>query len=97
MKRRFNNNSKFLTAISVFNPISTNFLNDNFILKCTNYYGNDNSFSDQVVSQSKLAKNMYSSCKIIMDFYNEMCIMGQSFGEIKKVIERVLVIPVSSA
>ncbi|CAI6358341.1 unnamed protein product [Macrosiphum euphorbiae] len=97
MKKRFNNNSEFSTAISVFNPISTNFLNDDFVLKCINYYGDDNYFSDQVISQSKLAKNMYSSCKNIIDFYNEICIMGQSFGEIKKVIERVLVIPVSSA
>jgi hypothetical protein len=61
MKKRFNNNSEFLTAISVFNPISTNFLNDYFVLKCINYYGDDNYFSDQVISQSKLAKNMYSS------------------------------------
>lgn len=69
---------------------SHNFLNDRFFLKCTNYYGDNNYFSDQLVSQSKLAKNMYSSCKNIMDFYNEICIMGQSFGEIKKIIERVL-------
>jgi hypothetical protein len=97
MKKRFNNNSEFLTAISVFNPISTNILNDDFVLKCINYYGDNNYFSDQVISQSKLAKNMYSSCKNIIDFYNEICIMGQSFGEIQKVMERVLVIPVSSA
>ena len=76
MKKRFNNNSEFLTAISVFNPISTNFLNDDFVLKCINYYGDDNYFSDQVISQSKLAKNMYGSCKNIIDFYNEICIMG---------------------
>jgi len=77
MKKRFNNNSEFLTAISVpvlFNPISTKFLNDDFVLKCINYYGDDNFFSDQVIS--KLAKNMYSSCKNIIDFYNEICIMG---------------------
>jgi len=75
MKKRFNNNSKFLTAITIFNPISTNFLNDAFVLKCINYYGDDNYFSDQVISQSKSAKNMYSSCKNIIDFYNEICIM----------------------
>ncbi|XP_025420657.1 zinc finger MYM-type protein 1-like [Sipha flava] len=88
--------TRWVAKYKVFNPISTNFLNDDFVLKCINYYGDDNYFSNQVISQSKLAKNMYSSCKNILDFYNEICIMGQSFGEIKKVIERVLVIPVSS-
>lgn len=58
MKKRFNENSEFLTAISVFTPIPTNFLNDNFVLKCKHYYGDDDYFSDQAVCQSKLAKNM---------------------------------------
>jgi len=40
---------------------------------------------------------MYFGCKNIMDFYKEICDMGKSFEEIKSVIERVLVIPVSSA
>ncbi|VVC24726.1 Ribonuclease H-like domain,HAT, C-terminal dimerisation domain [Cinara cedri] len=40
---------------------------------------------------------MYSCCANTIEFYNEICIMGQSFGEIKKVFERMLVIPVSSA
>lgn len=95
MNKRFNNNSEFLSAISVFNPISTNFLNENFLLKCTKYYGFDDYFSGHVVSQSKLAKNMYHSCTNIMDLYNEISIMGKSFGEIKKVIEHVMVIPIS--
>jgi hypothetical protein len=90
-------NSDFLTAISVFNPTSNNFLNDNFILKFTNYYDDDKYFSDKVLSQCRLAKNMYIGCKNIKNFYKEICDMGKSFEEIKSIIERVLVIPVSSA
>jgi len=47
--------------------------------------------------QSRLGKNMYSTCKNIMDFYKEICNMGKLFEEMKLVIERVLVIPVNSA
>lgn len=42
-------------------------------------------------------KNMYSSWKNIMDFYKEIYGMGKSFDEIRLVIGRVLVIPVSLA
>jgi len=73
MNKRFKDNSEFLTAISVFNLTSNNFLNDNFVLKFTNYYDDDKYFSDKVLSQYRLAKNMYIDCKNIMDFYKEIC------------------------
>jgi UDP-glucose 4-epimerase len=69
MNKRFNDNIDFLTAISVFNPTSNNFLNDNFVLKFTNYYDDDKYFSDEVLSQWRLAKNMYIVCKNIINFY----------------------------
>jgi hypothetical protein len=53
-------------------------------------------FSNKVVSQSLLAKNMYSRRTNIMDFYKEICDVEKPFEEIKLVTERVLVIPVHS-
>lgn len=67
MNKRFNYNFNFLTAISIFDPIPNNYLNDNFILKCKNDYEYDEYFSNKIFIQSRLAKNMFSSCKNIMD------------------------------
>lgn len=87
----FNHNSDFLTNIdiAVFNPIANNFLDDNLILKCTNYYEDDEYFTNKVIIQSRLAKNMFKCCTNIIDFYKEICNMGKSFAEIKIVLERV--------
>lgn len=40
LNKRFHN-SDFPTAISVFNRTSNNFLDDDFVLKFTNYYEGD--------------------------------------------------------
>jgi hypothetical protein len=74
VNKRFNDNFDFLTAISVFNPTLNNFLNNNFVLKFMNYYDDDKYFLDKVLSQCRLAKNMYISCKNIMDFTKKYAI-----------------------
>jgi hypothetical protein len=61
-----------------------------------NYYGDNKYFWNKVVSQSRRANNSYNNCTNIMDFYKKSCYTGKSFENIKLVIERVLVIPVSS-
>lgn len=97
LANRFEKNNDFLTAIDACDPNSTNFMDVTKLHYLGELYGENSTTIEQIISQAKLVKTMLNKAVDIFEVHKELTSLEPAFNEIKKIITKVLVIPVSSA
>lgn len=90
-------NNDFLTVIDACDPNSTNFMDVTKLWYLGELYGKNSTTIEQIISQAKLVKTMLNKAVDISEVHKELTSLEPAFNEIKKIITRILVIPVSSA
>lgn len=60
-------------------------------------YGENSTTIEQIISQAKLVKTMLNKAVDIFEVHKELTSLEPAFNEIKNIITKILVIPVSSA
>lgn len=97
LANRFEKNNDFLTAIDACVPNSTNFMDVTKLHNLGELYGENSTTIEQILSQAKLIKTMLNKAVDIFDVHKELTSLEPAFNKIKKIITKILVIPVSSA
>lgn len=97
LANRFEKNNDFLTAIDACDPNSTNFMDVTKLHYLGELYGENSTTIEQIISQAKLVKTMLNKAVDIFEVHKELTSLEPAFNEIKNIITKILVIPVSSA
>lgn len=99
MNRRFNKKDTIYTTLEALDQTSTKFLDDEIICHYAETfptYGS-NEFITKLKIQCQLGKTLFSSGSDLFEFYQEVKKFKVGFEELTKIIEHILVVPVSSA
>lgn len=97
LANRFEKNNDCFTTIDACDPNSTNFIDVTRLHYLGELYGENSTTIEQIISQAKLVKTMLNKAVDIFEVHKELTILEAAFNEIKKIITKILAIPVSSA
>lgn len=97
---RFTQNNEILNYIHASDPKSNEFLNSDLLVKLGNMYqpytNTTNDFIEVLKNQSLIGKSLFLDNLTLSDLHQQISNYGETFNHVKKIIELVMVIPVSS-
>lgn len=96
---RFTQNNEILNYIHASDPKSNEFLNSDLLVKLCNMYQlyTTNDFIEVLKNQCLIGKSLFLDNLTLSDLHQQISSYGETFDHVKKMIELVMVIPVSSA
>lgn len=99
MNRRFNTNDDMYATLEASDQNSSTFLDTEIICRYAEKFPfyQSNEFITKLKCQCQLAKTLFLSVSDLFELYQEIKKYKVGFEELTKIIENVLVVPVSSA
>ncbi|XP_022180189.1 zinc finger MYM-type protein 1-like [Myzus persicae] len=96
---RFTQNNEILNYIHASDPKSSEFLNSDLLVKLGNMYQpyTTNDFIEVLKNQCLIGKSLFLDNLTLSDLHQQISNYGETFDHVKKIIELVMAIPVSSA